>query len=232
MPTPPSRLRVYNMDEAQKLSSNAQNYLLKPFEDAPASTLWIICTTDPQKILPTLRGGRCVHFHLSVLGQKGIGNYVRAIIESERSQGNIQLDIPKDKIEVFSDNLYNQRINTPRNILAQLEKFLVSGNPGCVFSVALEGDVRFGKMIYEGNWPVVRGMIKNLTDSELLALRYSLMSYFRVILLNEMPGQMADKIALSLKELAEAVTFDDTVTGHKVIALLYNLCRRFGIKTK
>ena len=58
---PPSTKRVYILDEAQMLSKNAQNLLLKFFEDASSTTVWIICTTERQKIIKTLQS-RCMAY--------------------------------------------------------------------------------------------------------------------------------------------------------------------------
>lgn len=53
----PNMYGTYNihiLDEAHMLSVGAQNNLLKFLEDAPPKTLFMICTTDPQKIISTI----------------------------------------------------------------------------------------------------------------------------------------------------------------------------------
>ncbi len=69
-PTPPSRKRIVILDEAHLMSNNAQNLLLKHFEDPPESTVWIICTTLPSKILATLRR-RCMTYQVKPLSYEG-----------------------------------------------------------------------------------------------------------------------------------------------------------------
>lgn len=228
VPVPPSRFRIYILDEAQRMSEASQNFLLKPFEDGPASTIWMICTTNPRKILEPLQG-RCLQLSVLVLGTKGTEAYVQEIIESERSQGFLQEQISKQNQALFAENLVKQGIRTPRNILTQLEKFLVSGDPNVVFNLDLEGDVRIGNLVYHGEWVKVRVLVASLTESELLTLRYALIGYFKTILLTKMPGPEADKLAKSIEDLAQAGAYEDSVTASKVVAALYNICKRFGV---
>jgi hypothetical protein len=49
------RRRVIILDEAQQLTKDAQNCLLPELEKANSPTTWILCTTNPEKILDTLR---------------------------------------------------------------------------------------------------------------------------------------------------------------------------------
>lgn len=47
--------RIYLIDEAQKLTNDAQNAMLKLLEDTPRHVYFFLCTTDPQKLIPTIR---------------------------------------------------------------------------------------------------------------------------------------------------------------------------------
>lgn len=48
------RNNIFILDEAHRLSEGAQNLLLKPFENPPPHTYFFICTTEPEKIIPTI----------------------------------------------------------------------------------------------------------------------------------------------------------------------------------
>lgn len=47
--------RIYLIDEAHKLTNDAQNALLKMLEDTPRHVYFFVCTTDPQKLIATIR---------------------------------------------------------------------------------------------------------------------------------------------------------------------------------
>ena len=63
---PRGRFRVIFLDEVHRLSMQAANALLKPLEEPPEHTLWILATTDPDKI-PNSKAvcGRCTQLILN-----------------------------------------------------------------------------------------------------------------------------------------------------------------------
>lgn len=56
-----SKYKVYIIDEAHMLSNQAWNAFLKCIEETPKYTIFIFCTTDPQKIPDTIKN-RCMRF--------------------------------------------------------------------------------------------------------------------------------------------------------------------------
>ena len=63
----PGRHKVYIVDEVHMLSTSASNALLKTLEEPPAHVVFVLATTDPQKVLPTIRS-RTQHFEFRLLG--------------------------------------------------------------------------------------------------------------------------------------------------------------------
>lgn len=49
------KARMWLLDEAHKLTSEAQGAMLKMLEDTPGHVYFILATTDPQKLLPTIK---------------------------------------------------------------------------------------------------------------------------------------------------------------------------------
>ena len=60
------RFKVYLIDEVHMLSQHSFNALLKTLEEPPAHVIFILATTDPQK-LPLTILSRCLQFHLKPL---------------------------------------------------------------------------------------------------------------------------------------------------------------------
>src|SRR5579864_7370617 len=63
----PGRRKVYIVDEVHMLSTGASNALLKTLEEPPGHVVFVLATTDPQKVLPTIRS-RTQHFEFRLLG--------------------------------------------------------------------------------------------------------------------------------------------------------------------
>ena len=62
----PGRTKVYILDEVHMLSPAASNALLKTLEEPPDHVVFVLATTDPQKVLPTIRS-RTQHFEVHLL---------------------------------------------------------------------------------------------------------------------------------------------------------------------
>jgi DNA polymerase III subunit gamma/tau len=63
----PGRWKVYIVDEVHMLSNAAANALLKTLEEPPSHVVFVLATTDPQKVPPTIRS-RTQHFEFRLLG--------------------------------------------------------------------------------------------------------------------------------------------------------------------
>ena len=70
--------KVYIIDEVHMLSAAASNTLLKTLEEPPSHVVFVLATTDPQKVLPTIIS-RVQHFQFHLLGAEVLGSLVRSI---------------------------------------------------------------------------------------------------------------------------------------------------------
>jgi DNA polymerase-3 subunit gamma/tau len=61
-----SRRKVYIIDEVHMLSAAASNTLLKTLEEPPPHVVFVLATTDPHKVLPTIRS-RTQHYEFTLL---------------------------------------------------------------------------------------------------------------------------------------------------------------------
>jgi len=75
----PGRTKVYILDEVHMLSTAASNALLKTLEEPPDHVVFVLATTDPQKVLPTIRS-RTQHYEFSLIGADELADYVRWVI--------------------------------------------------------------------------------------------------------------------------------------------------------
>lgn len=76
------RYRIILLDEAQMLTSQAQNALLKCIEEPPKHVVFILCTTEAHKVLPTITS-RCQRFEFRALSVKTIVKHLRSIADKE-----------------------------------------------------------------------------------------------------------------------------------------------------
>lgn len=76
----PGRTKVYILDEVHMLSTGASNALLKTLEEPPDHVVFVLATTDPQKVLPTIRS-RTQHFEFHLLPAEELADHVRWVID-------------------------------------------------------------------------------------------------------------------------------------------------------
>ena len=81
---PPNSLscKVFIIDEAHMLSRNAFNALLKTLEEPPARVMFILATTEAEKLPVTVRS-RCQRFDLRRLGMAEIRQYLEHVLRTE-----------------------------------------------------------------------------------------------------------------------------------------------------
>lgn len=76
------RYKMFLIDEAHGLTTAAQNALLKLLEEPPARTIFILCTTELHKVLPTIVS-RCQLFNFKSLSQTAVVEYLSQIATTE-----------------------------------------------------------------------------------------------------------------------------------------------------
>jgi DNA polymerase-3 subunit gamma/tau len=77
------RYKVYMIDEVHQLSTHAFNAMLKTLEEPPAHILFILATTDPQKVPVTVLS-RCLQFNLKQLAPGMIAGYLKHVMAEEK----------------------------------------------------------------------------------------------------------------------------------------------------
>ncbi len=77
-----SSRKVYILDEVHMLTTEASNTLLKTLEEPPDHVVFVLATTDPQKVLPTIRS-RTQHFEFSLLSVQDLSAHLAHILDLE-----------------------------------------------------------------------------------------------------------------------------------------------------
>ncbi|MFG0325950.1 MAG: DNA polymerase III subunit gamma/tau [Phycisphaerales bacterium JB037] len=76
------RYKIYIIDEVHALTKDAFNALLKIMEEPPEHVVFILCTTEPHKVLPTIQS-RCQRFDFRAISTAAIADHLARIIKEE-----------------------------------------------------------------------------------------------------------------------------------------------------
>ena len=120
----PGKWKVYIVDEVHMLSTAASNALLKTLEEPPAHVVFVLATTDPQKVLPTIKS-RTQHFEFHLLEASTLESLLGDIA------GDAQLELPPDGIEAAVRRAHG----SARDALSALDLVVAAG--------VVEDDARF-----------------------------------------------------------------------------------------
>lgn len=77
------KYKVYIIDEVHMMSTGAFNALLKTLEEPPAHVVFVLATTEPHKILPTIIS-RCQRFDFTKLSLNDIINRMKIVLKKEQ----------------------------------------------------------------------------------------------------------------------------------------------------
>lgn len=100
------------LDEAHAATKDFQTAILKILEEPPAHVIFVLCTTDPLRLLPTIRN-RCMRLIVNPLSKKN------AKVLFQRAYETLGVDpLP----EVFEKEIFTNTLASPRAILNSLER--------------------------------------------------------------------------------------------------------------
>ncbi|HCJ10855.1 MAG TPA: DNA polymerase III subunit gamma/tau, partial [Clostridiales bacterium] len=76
------RYKVYIIDEAHQMTKDAYNAFLKTLEEPPAHVVFVLATTEPERILPTVRS-RCQRFDFRPIPEPDLVERLRTVAAAE-----------------------------------------------------------------------------------------------------------------------------------------------------
>lgn len=107
------KTKVYMIDECHKLTTDAQNAMLKILEDTPDHVYFILATTDPQKLLATVKS-RAVQYVMNPLSDMEMMRLLKITIKKEKES------VDKEVLE----QIIQDSMGHPRAAMNILEKVL------------------------------------------------------------------------------------------------------------
>lgn len=170
--------RVWILDEAHKMSNDAQNALLKILEDTPKHVYFMICTTDPQKLIATIRG-RCSQHQVNPLSDKEMFKLLRSVVKQEG----------QSLIKSVYDQIIQDGMGQPRNTLQILNQVLNVPEEKRL-SVAKQAAEEQSQSIElcralldRSAWKKIATILTGLKDQEAESIRRHVLGYCNAVLL-------------------------------------------------
>lgn len=160
----PSELRykVYIIDEVHMLSIGAFNALLKTLEEPPEHAIFILATTDPQKVPETIVS-RCQCFSFKRISDNAIVDRLRYVCNCE----NIEIDDNVlEKISILSDGGLRDSLGVLDKLVSYSDHKITIEDFNDVNGVVSDEDIsKFLDYILTGNIVEILNFIKYVNDS-------------------------------------------------------------------
>ncbi len=117
----PGRTKVYLLDEVHMLTAGAENALLKTLEEPPDHVVFVLATTEPHKVVETIRS-RTQHLELNLVGADEMTEHVFRVAELA------ELDIADEDVA----HVVEVGRGSVRDTLSALDRVVAAGGRGSV----------------------------------------------------------------------------------------------------
>ena len=205
------KYKIYIIDEVHMLTTAAFNALLKTLEEPPAHVIFVLCTTDPQKILETILS-RCQRFDFHRIGNEDLEHRLAYVCEQEG------FDYDDEALAIVARHAKGGM----RDALSTLEQLSVFGN-GSVHADdarSLLGEVsdqilgEFSRAIADRDVAELYGLIRAQVEegNDLLELTRDLVAHVRDVYVACVAGARAELFEGG-SEQAEALAAEAAAFG-------------------
>jgi len=174
------KTRVWLLDECHMLTGEASNAFLKILEDTPSHVYFILCTTDPQKLIATIRS-RCTIFPIKPLTSTSIEEIIQCVCKKEKIKISKAVS---DKIVSLSDD-------SARNALVFLDKIALLDKEKDQLQAISEASVeeaaiQIARTLFNRNtnWMKMAEVLKATQKEDVEGMRWMILGYAKAILLN------------------------------------------------
>ncbi len=189
-----STFSIYLVDEVHKMTNDAQNAFLKILEDTPKHIIFILATTDPQKLIKAIKG-RCQTFQVNLLSDSEMKGLLRYVVKKEKE--TLEMEIIETIIKVAGGQ--------PRNALQILEQVLSVPNEERLETAQkteeeiVQSIELCRALIGNVGWAKIRTILEGLKTQDAEGIRRQVLGYATAVLLK---GNN-DKAALVLEMFLE-----------------------------
>jgi len=176
--------RIWLIDEAHKLTGDAQNAFLKILEDTPNHIYFILATTEPQKLLKTIRT-RCTEFALKPLSDIEIDELIKRTAKLEEIKFS----------QKITDKIIECSFGSARQALVSLDKISKLKNEKEMLDAIQPSNteaqaINIARALfnYKTKWSDMAKILKDTEGEDPEGIRYLILSYAKSVLLNSNSG--------------------------------------------
>lgn len=214
-----SKYKVYIIDEVHMLSQGAFNALLKTLEEPPSYVIFILATTEPNKIPATILS-RCQRFDFKRVSVGDLIERMKLICQSE------SIDIDEDALRIIARNGQG----SVRDALSILDKCLSFGGNILTGDQVLEllggSDpdqlLKMAKTIMDSDVCKSMEMVEDyfMWGKDLRLLVEDITDFFRSLMMVKIFGQASDLVDLTRDQVQTMISLAKDMDTEEIIRIL------------
>lgn len=214
------KYRVIILNEAQRLTSQAQSVLLDYFERVPKTTCWILTTTMPNKILDALRS-RCVMFNTNPIRGRTLEDFIKDSAKKAK--------ISKPQLDEFINTCHEQDVSSARLALMALERWASGMDPETAITAAdvAANNGRVCRALCNGDFGPIRSELEKAGKGAAKHIQAAVMGYLRGVMLNRSTNLDKKIVADTILALGNLHNYDESLLDSMLAAVLYKASKKF-----
>jgi DNA polymerase III subunit gamma/tau len=215
------RYKVYILDEAHQLTDAAWNALLKLIEEPPPHLVFVFCTTELQKVLPTVRS-RCQTFVFQRPRLPDLVRVLRAVADGE------QLEVPDAALALIARGArgaYRDAVSTFDQLASATDGAItVQSVLQLLGAVEEEALFRLGDLVIDQDTKGALEFLEELSEQgqDLGRLVADLLEHLRHLMLVQHMGEVPDSLPVT-EETRERLREQANQLGRPTVIRLIDL---------
>lgn len=213
------RYKIYIIDEVHMMSAGAFNALLKTLEEPPEQVIFILATTEPYKVLPTILS-RCQRFDFGKIDEEDIRQRLIWILDKEK----IEYDENGIKAIIdLADGGMRDALSILDQVLAYSGNALKERDVLALFGLAsVSQKIELLKLVRQGNVSGVLAKLEEFLASgiDIKRLSDNLLEILKDLVIYEKTHEENLLTSLNEKEALELEPFIDSIFANKMIQIL------------
>lgn len=196
------RYKVYIIDEVHMMSPGAFNALLKTLEEPPAHVIFILATTEPHKVLPTIIS-RCQRYDFSKVDDESLRERIINILDAEKDDYEPNVI---DLIISLADGSVRDALSILDQALAYSGSSLKEADLLDIFGIAGTAEkLRLFKSIADGNVTDVLTMLDTFIAKgiDIKRLNSDLLDILKDVFIYEKTGESSLLLVLKEKQVID-----------------------------
>jgi len=215
------RFKVYVIDECHMLSTAAFNALLKTLEEPPEHVIFVLATTDPQRVLPTIIS-RCQRFDFRRIPLEAMVSHLQAIAQKEA------IEITEDAVRLVAQ-IAQGGLRDAQSLLDQLSLLAppISAEKvwDLVGAVPERDLLELVQAIATDDGVTTLDTVRRLMDRgrEPMIVLQNLAGFYRDLIIAKTAGERADLVPVTpptwaaMKDFSQSLALSLLLTGQKTL---------------